>query len=243
MDIRGAAASAATVPAVAAWRVLFCDRHRLFADSLAHVLNTLGHEVLFASSPEEAQQVVAKTAVDVCVMELDFGTDRLVSAITCLQRTTPPTPVVMLSAIDDPELLTPLLVAGAAGAVSKEGDLATVLETLTRVVAGGARRPSGGAPAPRAPLRSVSRQRFNGLTPREMEVLSRLVLGEGTAAVARGMGVSYATARTHIQHVLEKLGVHSRLAAVAAAVVEGERSEHSGRHADAGRRSSREESA
>ena len=56
------------------------------------------------------------------------------------------------------------------------------------------------------------------LTVREREVLQRLVSGERTQTIAMGMGVSYSTARTHVQNLLHKLGVHSRLEAVAFAL-------------------------
>jgi DNA-binding NarL/FixJ family response regulator len=56
------------------------------------------------------------------------------------------------------------------------------------------------------------------LTTREREVLARLVRGESTAALAAEMGVTYSTARTHIQNLLTKLGVHSKLEAVAFAI-------------------------
>jgi len=56
------------------------------------------------------------------------------------------------------------------------------------------------------------------LTGREREVLQRLVRGERTRTIAAGMGVSYSTARTHVQNLLRKLGVHSRLEAVAFAL-------------------------
>ena len=59
------------------------------------------------------------------------------------------------------------------------------------------------------------------LTPREREVLARLVRGESTTSMARSMGVQLSTTRTHIDSVLIKLGVHSRLEAVAYAVREG----------------------
>jgi DNA-binding NarL/FixJ family response regulator len=59
------------------------------------------------------------------------------------------------------------------------------------------------------------------LTPREREVLTRLVYGESTPSMARSMGVRLSTLRTHIDSVLIKLGVHSRLEAVAYAVREG----------------------
>ncbi len=217
--------------------VLFCDRHRLFTESLAHVLNSLGHDVLVSSSPERAVQVVAETAVDVCVMEVNFGSDRLVPAITWMRATSPPTPVLLLSAIEDPALLAPLLLAGAVGVVSKEAELEMVLERLMTVAGGGSWLPSGTAPTRRTSLRSVASSGLDDLTRREKEVLDRLVLGQGTAAVARGMGVTYATARTHIQHVLDKLGAHSRLEAVALAVRESQRGARSGHYAAEDRRS------
>ncbi|MEU5692942.1 helix-turn-helix domain-containing protein [Actinosynnema sp. NPDC020468] len=53
------------------------------------------------------------------------------------------------------------------------------------------------------------------LTRREWQCLRLLAQGFGTSAIAEGMGVSTTTVRTHIQSLLGKLGVHSRLQAVA----------------------------
>lgn len=55
------------------------------------------------------------------------------------------------------------------------------------------------------------------LTPRELEVLSLLADGLGTGAIAARLNISAATTRNHIQSILKRLDVHSRLAAVAAA--------------------------
>jgi two-component system nitrate/nitrite response regulator NarL len=55
------------------------------------------------------------------------------------------------------------------------------------------------------------------LTTRENEVLEGLMDGESTKQLAARLGVSRATARTHVQSVLTKLGAHSRLEAVALA--------------------------
>ncbi|HVD27795.1 MAG TPA: LuxR C-terminal-related transcriptional regulator, partial [Mycobacteriales bacterium] len=59
------------------------------------------------------------------------------------------------------------------------------------------------------------------LTRREREVLVMLVNGEATVAIAAKMGIREPTARSHIQNLLAKLGVHSRLEAVALAVRSG----------------------
>jgi len=59
------------------------------------------------------------------------------------------------------------------------------------------------------------------LTKREREVLHRLISAEDTLDIARAMGVAPSTARTHLQNVLFKLGVHNRLQAVALVVGAG----------------------
>jgi DNA-binding CsgD family transcriptional regulator len=59
------------------------------------------------------------------------------------------------------------------------------------------------------------------LTPREIEVLVRVAEGEDTRLIAAGMGIASSTARTHVQRVLMKLGVGSRLEAAALAARTG----------------------
>ena len=65
----------------------------------------------------------------------------------------------------------------------------------------------GGAPG--------RRQRDYGLTPREREVAALLASGSSTIEIAGALGISVHTARRHAEHLLGKLGVHSRGAAVA----------------------------
>jgi len=52
------------------------------------------------------------------------------------------------------------------------------------------------------------------LSPREEEILKLLTEGTRTGAMAKGLGISEKTARTHVQNILRKLGLHSRIEAV-----------------------------
>lgn len=70
----------------------------------------------------------------------------------------------------------------------------------------GAVAPAGAAPGPPS-----------ALTHRELDALRLLARGAGTAEMAREMGISATTVRNHVQHLLEKLGVHNRLQAVSMA--------------------------
>lgn len=208
-------------------RVVICDDHRLFVDALAAVLTSRGCQVVArALQPDQAVAAVLANEVDVCVMDLSFpssvgcdgleGTRRVVEA-------SPSTRVVMLTGSADSSIALPAIDAGARGFARKDDDLDRIVQTIKQVHAGEivtgsttARRPWPAANGRRLNNQGQNLARF--LTSREREVLERLVRGESTATLARAMEVSYHTARTHIQNVLAKLGVHSKLEAVAFAV-------------------------
>ena len=59
------------------------------------------------------------------------------------------------------------------------------------------------------------------LTPREVEVLEVLATGQSNSGIARELGISVNTVRNHVQNILTKLGVHSKLEALSVAVREG----------------------
>jgi two-component system, NarL family, nitrate/nitrite response regulator NarL len=204
-------------PAPTLVRIVFCDRHRLFAESFAHVLETLGHDVYLVASPEEAVEAVSAQPTGACIIELEFGNQRGLAALQAVRSASPETRVVVLYGVEDPRLLELVLRAGVTGVISKEQGLENVSAILARLM--------NGAPRDRAPIhfsglagrRTIrSPQRgISDLTPRERDALRLLALGHSTGALALALGVSYSTARTHIQNVLAKLEVHSRLEAVA----------------------------
>ena len=68
---------------------------------------------------------------------------------------------------------------------------------------------------------SSAERRINSLTARERQVLKLLAQGQGTAEVAGRLVISPATVRNHVQNILSKLGVHSRLEAITVAFQQG----------------------
>jgi DNA-binding CsgD family transcriptional regulator len=108
--------------------------------------------------------------------------------------------------------LTKRVVAAATSSFDATIDL--TLEPA--VVTGNERTPKAVPAVSTAPAARHEVPRF--LTPRERETLERLVHGETGTQLAANMGINYATARTHVQNVLTKLGVHSRVEAVAFAI-------------------------
>ncbi|MCA1185674.1 response regulator transcription factor [Saccharopolyspora sp. 6T] len=127
----------------------------------------------------------------------------------------------MLTADGDARGVRGALAAGAAGYVNKMCGLSNLLDALTAVAAGetvvalaasrvpGQQQPGGALDA---------RRLASYLTARERECLGMLTEGAQTATMAKSLGVSPATVRTHVQAVLTKLGVHSRLEAASLAL-------------------------
>jgi PAS domain S-box-containing protein len=81
-----------------------------------------------------------------------------------------------------------------------------------------ARRILAGAPAPALPASPQAQAQPPTLTGREIEVLRMLSDGTSTQEIAETLFISLATTRNHIQHILQKLEVHSKLEAVATAL-------------------------
>jgi DNA-binding CsgD family transcriptional regulator len=103
-----------------------------------------------------------------------------------------------------------------SGARSRYAIRGSLLETETTNGLAAATIVFVSATPPRAYSDGELQDRF-ALTTREIEVLRLLAVGRSAREVAAALGISYYTARHHVEHVLAKLGVHTR-AAVAAAV-------------------------
>ena len=175
----------------------------LVADAICGALADDDLRVFVARSLDELLE--RGPSVDVCL--IDASSESALDAIACLVAI-PQAPRV-LALVSDATSARVVVRRGATGWVTTNDGLDRLLHVLKNgssiSTAGSARNECVSlAPKPR-----------HGLTAREVEVLAGLVDGASTKALAARLGVTSATARTHVQNVLAKLGVHSRLQAVA----------------------------
>jgi two-component system nitrate/nitrite response regulator NarL len=207
-------------------RLLICDHHVVFAESLAHLLAARGYHVVGVTHhPNHLFEALRRERVDMCLLDVIFGSDSVVNQLATLQAVSPRTRLVVLTAGVDAGLLDAARAAGVRGLADKRQPVTDMLQVLDRVSAGEAAiEPTATVPQP------VNRAQRHGnevlklarfLTAREREVLCGLVRGDDTNKLARSMGIASATARCHIQNVLSKLGTHSRLEAATTAVRSG----------------------
>jgi DNA-binding NarL/FixJ family response regulator len=215
----------------AAVRVLLCDSHSIFAESLAFVLSEAGYEVVAATdSAQEMLEILRQGSVDVCLLDSSCAPESILVELAAL-RAECRVEVVLLSGHRDPQVLSAAAAQGVRAFAFKDQHVADVVDTIARVHGGEAvdprSRPARG-PADRAePPEPVGPPEPRGtavgadLTSRERDVLCHLARGADTDSVARSLGITLETARSHIRNVLRKLGAHSRVEAAAAAVRRG----------------------
>ncbi len=199
-------------------RILLCDHHRLLVEALAASLHRMGHDVVAMTSlPEEALDAAVEHDPDVCLLDVAFPGGRGIDAVARIRATTR-SKVLVLSAQCNDDAVCAALAAGAGGFVGKNQGIDDVVRSLHQVCAGKVITPVETAPVQ---SRGPGRQRtpelvaLRFLTGREREALRRIAEGQSTKEIAQSMHVAYSTARTHVQNVLTKLGVRSRLQAAA----------------------------
>jgi two-component system nitrate/nitrite response regulator NarL len=205
-------------------RLLICDHHVVFAESLAHLLAARGYSVAGVTHhPDQLMERLRRERIDVCLLDVIFGSDSVVDRLPAFRIASPATHLVLLTAGVDAGLLSAARAAGIRGVADKRQPVTEMLQVLDRVLAGeSVIEPEAAVTRPQS---SMVRRRGNDalrlarfLTAREREVLCGLVRGDDTNKLARSMGMASATARCHIQNVLTKLGAHSRLEAATSAV-------------------------
>jgi DNA-binding NarL/FixJ family response regulator len=216
--------TAGATPARHPIRVLLVDDHRLIPESLAHIL---GREpdmrvVGIAGTVAETRQAV-KEPVDVVLMDYRLPDGTGVDAIGVIKSRWPKARIVMLTAVDDDEVVLESVQAGADGYLTKDRAVDDVVATVRAAHEGAPLLPRSVTVAiarrvAEARDRKNDRLPVEPLTPRELQVLRALVEGLSTPQICERMHITPNTLRTHLQNIMGKLHVHSKLEAVALAL-------------------------
>lgn len=199
-------------------RLVLCDDHQVLLEALSVALGNVGVDVIAAvSTPSEAVEAVHTLQPDACLLDLSFPDESGLDAIGPICLAGPDTKVVVMSALTDGRVVAEAMASGAHGFIGKERPITAVVNALQRALEGQVAvepgllkevlRPADPADDPLWVLRF--------LTVREWEVMRCIMAGQTTPEIAAELGIQRSTARTHVQNLLTKLGVHSRLQAAA----------------------------
>lgn len=202
--------------------IVLADIDAILTEYLAGFFERRGHRVLISVPAYSAvRDTVHSFDADICVLDLALRDGEDVDSLRRLVVECPSTLAVVRTANPSSECMQAAIDAGAVGYVHKSRGAQVLLETLTRVADGEiVIEGSFARPAAEADTTDVThlRRLVGYLTPRERECLILLAEGKNTVAMAAQLGLSHTTVRSHVQAVLNKLGVHSRLEAATLAV-------------------------
>jgi two-component system nitrate/nitrite response regulator NarL len=199
-------------------RVLLADSQPLFNEALEALFSRGdAHQVIGrCASVDDTYTVVNRLHPDLVLVDAALGLEGSPNLVARMLQAHPGAKVIVLGDDHDADLLIAAIRAGAAGVVGKTHGASTVLRVAGAVLA-------GEAAIPRAMLLELARRMavkdrsadspLARLSPRERQVLALLSRGWDNARIGRDLFISQHTVRTHIQNILEKLGMHSKLEA------------------------------
>ena len=208
-----------------ATRVVLVDDHTMLRHGLRQTLREHGFDVVGeASNGRSGVQLVLELKPDVVVMDLEMPQLDGIEATREIVRAQPGARVLMLTISTDDDDVVEALAAGASGYLLKTAPP----EDIVRAV--GAAQAGDSTISPQVATRLVARVRESAgrrvappttLTPRELEILRLIVEGRENSEIAEILVISPSTAKNHVAHVLDKLGMHNRVQAAVYAVRNG----------------------
>jgi DNA-binding NarL/FixJ family response regulator len=191
-------------------RLLLVDDHAVVRDALRQLLDHVEdfEVVAVAGDGDEAAELAARHVPDVVLMDLEMPRLGGEEATRRIVADRPQTRVVVLTSFSDRERILDALDAGAVGYLLKDAEP----DELVRGIRAAARGESPLAPrAATAVLQArATRTPAPELTQREAEVLELLGDGLPNKLIARRLGISEKTVKTHVTRIFHALGVTDR---------------------------------
>lgn len=207
-------------------RLLVVDDHTLFRRGLVALLAIEGDLVVAGEAGDagEAMRRARELQPDVILLDNHLPGVTGIAALAGLKEAAPAAKVLMLTVSEDEADLAAALRAGAQGYVLKtiDGDM------LAQAIRGTMRGESVVSPEMTGKLVQALRATAPGeapvasappddplarLSPREREILGHIARGASNKAIARELDIAETTVKIHVQHILRKLGLSSRVQA------------------------------
>jgi DNA-binding NarL/FixJ family response regulator len=206
-------------------RVLAADDQRVVREGLVMLLGLLPDVEVVGTAVDgaDAGDNAAEHSADVVLMDLRMPRMDGVTATRRLRESHPGIRVVVLTTYADDRSVIDALQAGAIGYLTKDAGAAEIHQALRQVADGHAALDpavqrhlveaiANGKPASAADSRQA--RPSDALTRREVEVLTLIAGGHSNAEIAKRLGVGEATVKSHINHLLPKIGARDRAQAV-----------------------------
>ncbi|WP_305825475.1 response regulator [Massilia brevitalea] len=210
--------------------VLLVDDHQLFRSGVRSLLQRNSRFAVVGEASDGIDGVKRAMQFKPHVILLDLHMPGMsgVETLQLILQGWPEAVVIMLTVSEEAEDLATALQAGARGYLIKNIDADYLVRAIERAAAGEsvlAESMTGKLMAAlqkqREPKTAAPPSELDKLTPREREILTCLARGESNKLIARVLDLAESTVKIHVQNILKKLGLSSRVQAAVFAVEQG----------------------
>jgi DNA-binding NarL/FixJ family response regulator len=193
-------------------RIVIADDHAMVRAGLSQLLGSFDDlEVVgTAADGSEAVQVVGELLPDLVLMDLSMPVMDGIEATAAVKKQFPDTHVVVLTTFQEPRQVAAALSAGASGYLVKDVEPEVLVAGIRAAVQGGAPLSPSVAAGLLRGSNQMSMVSPSSLTPRELEILQLIVDGHTNQQIARTLGISEKTVKTHCSRLFQRLGVSDR---------------------------------
>jgi DNA-binding NarL/FixJ family response regulator len=212
-------------------RIILADDHMLVREGLKAVIQRKSADMEVVGEAENGAEVLelaGRAPADVYILDISMPELNGIEITRRLKALDPSKKVIILSMHDSIHFVEKALRAGADGYILKQSSSRQLVDAIREVHAGGAylspriaRYVVEGLVSRQQPRAAEVLQPVAGLTNREQEILQLLAEGHDKKSIARLRNVSVNTVHVHINHIRQKLGLHSRVELVRFAIREG----------------------
>lgn len=220
-------------------KILIADDHELFLKGLEFILKSDFKDAqieLCKNYNEIFAKLEQNTDFDLIVTDLAMPGANWFEALGTIHSMAKDTPIIIISAVFDKEIVQKTLEIGVSGYIPKSSSNAVILGAINLVLAGGVYIPhellnndTGNNEITQEfqKLKSLSelgeapREKRKKLTPRQVDVVRAIARGLSNKVIAYELGLTEGTVKVHVTVILKVLGVTNRTAAVLEAVKQG----------------------
>jgi DNA-binding NarL/FixJ family response regulator len=203
-------------------KLMLVDDHALFRTGVVYALQEVEPGAVieqFSLLAPAMSELGAGNTPDLLILDLNTPGYKELAALELLRERFDHVPVLVLSAHEEPEIVERAIELGACGYVPKSAPPEALYAALRLVLAGGVYVPGSSlSTSMLSPLSSEEKASANDvwaklgvrLTPRQRDVLLGLVQGKPNKVIAKDLGLSDGTIKTHVAHVFDALAVNNR---------------------------------
>ncbi|WP_087500785.1 response regulator transcription factor [Pseudomonas sp. SID14000] len=209
------------------YKILIADDHPLFREAIHNVISDgfQGSEVMETADLDSALALTQEhDDLDLILLDLNMPGMHGLNGLITLRNEAPTTPVVIVSAEQEKQIVLQAITYGAVGFITKSSPRSQMIEAIEQILNGNVYLPPD---IIRAQKSNTSRrlsdapsfppEMLQALTRKQLLVLERMTKGESNKQIAYTLDIAETTVKAHVSAILRKLNVHNRVQAILSA--------------------------